>query len=288
MVEPTPTDLLITGAQGQLGRALATAAKVRGVRARGRDLDTLDIRDPDAVKRWIGSSRPSTVINCAAFTAVDDCESHPDEAMAVNGIAVGHLASACNQVGALLVQVSTDYVFDGRGQHPYAEDEPAAPLNVYGHSKLRGEELARSADRHLIVRSAWLFGHSGRNFVDTIRSRVSDGTPILKVVVDQRGCPTYCDDLAESILDLVAARAHGVVHAVNSGDTSWYGLAKEIARLLAVNVEILPVPTDEFPRPARRPAFSVLDTSRLVTLLGRPMPSWQDALRRYLEESCES
>jgi dTDP-4-dehydrorhamnose reductase len=288
MVESTTTDLLITGAHGQLGRALTAAAEIRGLRAQGRDLDTLDIRDRDVVGRWICSARPSTVINCAAFTAVDDCESHQDDAMAVNGIAVGHLASACNKVGAVLIQVSTDYVFDGLGERPYAEDDPVAPLNFYGFSKLHGEELARSADRHLIVRSAWLFGHSGRNFVDTIRSRIFDGTPTLKVVVDQRGCPTFCDDLAESILDLTAAQAHGTVHAVNSGNTSWYGLAQEIARLVAAEVEILPVPTQEFPRPATRPAYSVLDTSRLVALIGRPMPTWQDALARYLEDTCGS
>jgi dTDP-4-dehydrorhamnose reductase len=200
----------------------------------------------------------------------------------------GHQLRRIHRCRRLREPLSTDYVFDGLGERPYAEDDPVAPLNFYGFSKLHGEELARSADRHLIVRSAWLFGHSGRNFVDTIRSRIFDGTPTLKVVVDQRGCPTFCDDLAESILDLTAAQAHGTVHAVNSGNTSWYGLAQEIARLVAAEVEILPVPTQEFPRPATRPAYSVLDTSRLVALIGRPMPTWQDALARYLEDTCGS
>jgi len=251
-------------------------------------VDTLDIRDAATVRDWITAARPATVINCAAMTAVDDCESNEAEATAVNGTAVGTLASACTAVGARLVQVSTDYVFSGDDDHPYTEDDSTAPLSAYGRSKLLGEEHARSSRDHLVVRTAWLYGHGGRSFVATICAQIESGTTKLRVVTDQRGCPTLCDDLAASILDLVDVRANGVVHAANSGDTTWHGFATEIARILRAEVDIEPVASAEFPRPAPRPAYSVLDTSRLTALLGRPMPRWQDALARYLGTRCAS
>jgi dTDP-4-dehydrorhamnose reductase len=276
------TTALITGSYGQLGRAVAAACAGRGIAVEGRDIDTLDITDPEAVTAWVESAGPRAVINCAAYTAVDDCESHEDEAMAINATAVGHLAAACNRVGATLVQISTDYVFDGRGTRPYREDDPVAPTSAYGRTKLRGEELARTAASHLIVRTAWLFGHGGRHFVGAIRDQIEKGNPRLRVVSDQLGSPTYCDDLAEALLDLLQAGATGTVHGVNGGTTSWHGFACEIARQLGAAVEVEPVTTAEFPRPAPRPAYSVLDTERLVALIGRSMPPWQDALARYL------
>ena len=275
---------LITGAYGQLGRALAAGCASRGLSCEGRDLETLDIGDADAVDEWILGARPQVVVNCAAFTAVDDCEVQPDLARRVNGTAVGYLAAACNQTGARLVQVSTDYVFSGRGARPYREDDPVAPCSAYGRTKLHGEEIAARAERHLIVRTAWLFGHGGRHFVAAIRRQIDDGARTLRVVADQRGSPTFCDDLAQAIIDLVEGGAAGVVHAVNAGGTSWYGFAEEIVRLVGAEVEVVPVATSEYPRPAARPAYSVLDTSRLERLLQRPMPPWQDGLRRYLDE----
>jgi dTDP-4-dehydrorhamnose reductase len=223
------------------------------------------------------------VVNCAAYTAVDDCEAQPELAMRVNGTAVGHLAAACDRAGARLVQVSTDYVFAGDGERPYREDDPVAPRSAYGRSKLRGEELAARAQQHLIVRTAWLYGHGGRHFVNAIRHQIDDGVRALRVVADQHGSPTFCDDLAEAIVDLVEVGATGVVHAVNAGGTSWHGFAEEIVRLVGAEVEVLPVTTSEYPRPAPRPAYSVLDTSRLERLLQRKMPPWQDGLRRYLD-----
>jgi dTDP-4-dehydrorhamnose reductase len=261
------------------------ACRKRGVPCIGRDLDTLDIRDPDAVHRWVNETRPEILINCAAFTAVDDCETQEDLATAVNGTAVGHLAAACREADALFVQISTDYVFAGDAEKPYTERDPVAPQSAYGRSKLRGEEMARTAPRHLIVRTAWLFGLGGRNFVEAIRGQVDAGVERLRVVADQRGCPTFCDDLADATLDLTAAGATGTFHAVNSGITTWHGFAVEIAGLLTADVEVVPVTTREFPRPAPRPAYSVLDTGRLETTLGRPMAPWQDGLRRYLETS---
>jgi dTDP-4-dehydrorhamnose reductase len=280
--------LLVTGSQGQLGRAVLAAAAGRGLVTDGRDLDTLDITSREAVDEWIVTARPRAVVNCAAYTAVDDCEGAEDEARAVNAAAVGHLAAACNQVGAVLVQISTDYVFDGAGSRPYREDDPVAPASAYGRTKLLGERAAASADHHLVIRTAWLYGRGGRHFVGAIRRQLEGGATRLRVVADQLGSPTYCDDLAGALLDLVEAGATGTVHAVNDGATSWHGFAEEIVRLLGADAEVIPVTTDEFPRPARRPAFSVLDTGRLAALIGRRLPPWSDALARYLEVPCES
>jgi dTDP-4-dehydrorhamnose reductase len=186
------------------------------------------------------------------------------------------------------VQISTDYVFAGDGDRPYREDDPVAPKSAYGRTKLRGEELAADARRHLVVRTAWLYGHGGRNFVEAIRGQIDGGAESLKVVADQRGSPTYCNDLAEAVLDLMEADVDGVVHAVNTGETTWHGFAVAIASLLGKDVEVLQVKTGEFPRPAPRPAYSVLDTSRLSGVLGRSIPPWEDALARYLEALCAS
>ncbi|MCU0303942.1 MAG: dTDP-4-dehydrorhamnose reductase [Thermoanaerobaculales bacterium] len=279
--------ILVTGSYGQLGRAVLAAAEIRGLEAEGRDLDTLDITSRQAVDEWIVAARPRLVVNCAAFTAVDDCETAEGSARAVNADAVAHLSAACNVVGATLVHISTDYVFDGAGSRPYREDDPVAPTSAYGRTKLLGEQAARSAHRHLVIRTAWLYGRGGRHFVGAIRRQLEDGATRLRVVADQIGSPTYCDDLAEALLDLVEVGASGVVHVVNDGTTSWHGFASEIVRLLGADAEVIPVTTAEFPRPARRPAYSVLDTARLTTLIGRRLPPWGDALARYLEASCE-
>jgi dTDP-4-dehydrorhamnose reductase len=282
------TDILITGVYGQLGRALVGAARARGLDTVGHDLDTLDITDAAAVERTVAELRPGAVVNCAAYTAVDDCESHQDLAVAVNATAVAHLARACTRCAARLVHISTDYVFAGDATRPYREEDPIGPMSAYGRSKLGGEEAARTTPEHLIVRTAWLYGRGGHNFVEAIRRQIDSGAASLRVVADQSGCPTLSDDLAEAILDLLACHARGVVHAVNSGTTTWHGFACEIARQLGAEVAIEPVTTAEFPRPAPRPRFSVLDTSRLEDLIGRKLPPWQDALARYLEAPCGS
>ncbi len=282
------TDLLVTGSLGQLGRAVRAEAERRGLTVAGHDLDTLDITDPRAVHRMVRDLRPGAVINCAAMTDVDGCEARPDRAMAVNGEAVAHLAEACAGSGAVLVQLSTDYVFPGEGQRPWREDDPPAPLSVYGRSKLRGEEAARLAPRHLIVRTAWLFGPGGRNFVEAILRQVEEGRRRLQVVADQHGCPTYAPDLARVLLDLLEAGAGGIVHATNHGHTTWYDFARAIVELAGVTAQVLPVDTAAVPRPAPRPRYSVLDTSRLRGILGRDLPPWRDALARYLEARCGS
>jgi dTDP-4-dehydrorhamnose reductase len=279
------TDLLITGVYGQLGKALQRTALRQGLEITGHDVDTLDIADRAAVEREVLRTRPRTVVNCAAYTAVDACETDEHAATVINGDAVGHLASACNQVGARLIHISTDYVFSGTADRPYSESDPTDPRSAYGRSKVRGEELARTGERHLIVRTAWLYGRGGTNFVETIRGLLQKGTLPLRVVDDQQGSPTFCDDLAEALVDLERVDASGLVHAANTGITSWHGFASEIVRLLGVDAEVRAVKTAEFPRPAPRPGFSVLDTSRLTRLLGRSMPPWQEALSRYLEST---
>lgn len=282
------TELLVTGADGQLGRALLAEAHSRGLAAEGHDLDTLDIRDAAAVRELVGWLRPRVVVNCAAFTAVDACEEREAEALAINGTAVGHLAAASDLAGAVMVQISTDYVFSGEQDGPYREEDPPHPINAYGRTKLRGEELARTAQEHLVVRTAWLYGDGGHSFVEAIRGQLDAGAREIRVVNDQQGCPTYAVDLAAALLDLLERGARGVVHAVSSGSTSWYGLALEIVQRLGSPATVVPVPSEAFPRPARRPRNSVLDTSRLSELLGRPMPDWRDALGRYLEVECAS
>jgi len=273
--------LLVTGARGQLGLALAATCRVRNVEFFGIDLPEYDITDAAVVSAVVLAFSPTVIVNCAAFTAVDAAEEREAEARRVNADAVGYLAEAADAVGALLVQISTDYVFDGSGRRPYREDDPCRPLQAYGRTKLEGEEMARRAHRHLIVRTAWLFGE-GHNFVRTIRRQLEAGARTLTVVADQYGCPTYAADLAGALLQLVRLEAEGVVHAVNDGYTSWHGLACEIVRLLGSTADVVPVETSAVPRPARRPSWSVLDTTRLCSILGFPMPPWRDALARYV------
>jgi dTDP-4-dehydrorhamnose reductase len=280
--------LLVTGSLGQLGRAVLSAAEQRGLETEGHDLDTLDITDSAAVDDMVSRVRPGVVVNCAAFTAVDQCEKDEATATAVNGTAVEHLARACNRQGALLVQISTDYVFPGNGDRPYREDDPTGPAGTYGRSKLLGEHAARHALQHLILRTAWLYGHGGRHFVAAILRQIQGGATTLRVIADQHGCPSFCDDVAAATLDLVSVGARGTVHVVNSGATTWHGFATEIVRRSGLSSEVTPVSTSEYPLPAPRPAYSILDTARLASLLGAPLPDWRDALGRYLEDPCGS
>jgi len=280
------TDLMVTGSEGQLGRALVNAAATRGMSVEGFDIDTLDITDAGAVREVVGWLRPRILINCAAFTAVDDCEKREPEATAVNGRAVAHLAAASDLAGALLVQVSTDYVFSGTAARPYVEDDPPDPISAYGRSKLAGEKAAASAREHLLLRTAWLFGHGGNNFIEAIRRQLEEGADELRVVSDQSGNPTYCSDLAEAVLELVERRARGIVHVVNAGSTTWHGLAEEIVRRLGSEVPVRATRSETLGQAAPRPACSELSTAKLEALLGRRLPDWRDALNRYLESAC--
>ncbi len=273
--------LFVTGSRGQLGRALQRAAAAGGHEVIGRDLPELDITDAGAVRGAVANARPDALINCAAYTAVDAAEAEEGRALAINGTAVECLAAAADSAGARLVQISTDFVFDGVTGRPYREDDPPHPLSAYGRTKLAGERAAALARRHLIVRTAWLFG-DGANFVRAIRRQLDAGTRTLEVVADQRGCPTYAEDLADAVIALLAAGAEGTVHAVNAGSASWFEFAAEIVRLLGVAADVVPITTAAAARPAARPPFSVLDTSRLRAITGADLPPWPQALARFL------
>jgi dTDP-4-dehydrorhamnose reductase len=275
----------VTGASGMLGQAVVTECRQRGVEVHGLSHVDLDVRDRTQVATLISRIRPAAVINCAAYTRVDDAEAEPDEAMAVNADAAGNLAAACASMDARFVYVSTDYVFDGQGMAPYPVDAPIAPVNAYGRSKARGEALVMASEsRWLIVRTSWLYGRGGANFVDAImaKARVSQR---IQVVDDQVGRPTWSRSLAAGLLDLIAADATGIHHYADEGTASWFGFAQQIVDVAGLQCDVEPVSSDVFERPAPRPSYSVLDLSATRGLLPSPPPHWRDSLRRYLAES---
>lgn len=277
---------LVFGGTGMLGRAVVAEARRRGHAALGLSHGQADVTDADRLLYWAEAFRPDIVVNCAAFTRVDACEEQESRAFEVNGRAVAHVTAAADSVGAALLHVSTDYVFSGEGSEPYGEDAPTDPRSVYGRSKLEGEGHALAARRSLVVRSSWLFGPGGPNFVSTILRLVENGPHPLKVVNDQTGCPTYTPFVARALWDLIpkvqSGEVSGVVHYRNREPVTWYDFAREIARLWDRSVEVRPVSTDEFPRPAPRPAYSVLDVTRFERTVGRDVESWGWGLVEYL------
>jgi len=280
--------LLVTGAEGMLGWEIERAARrlVAGVdwRVAAHPRDGLDITDLDAVRQAIGIVSPAVLINCAAWTDVDGCESNEIEALRVNGEAPGRLARICQEAGVVLVHFSTDYVFDGTATHPYTEDDPVHPVSAYGRSKLAGEVAIRETGAaHLILRTQWLYGSRGKNFVDTILLRAAAGEP-LRVVNDQHGAPTYARELAAATLAAIAKGIRGTYHAANSGACTWYDVARAALALADMDPDaVTPVATAEIPRPARRPAWGVLDTIRLERAGVRLSP-WREALETYIRK----
>lgn len=249
--------------------------------------EQLEITDSAGVRRQVAAAAPAILVNCAAYTQVDRAEEEESVATAVNGSAVEHLAAAANAAGALLVQISTDFVFDGRASRPYEVNDPPAPLSAYGRSKLVGERAASMAEQHLIVRTSWLFGANGSNFVEAIRRQIDAGTNPLRVVGDQRGRPTYTPHLARAVIRLArlarrSADARGIAHYADAGECTWYDFARAIVEETGAPAEVVPVSTAEFPRPAPRPAYSVLSTERYERLTGVHPESWRDGLREYL------
>ncbi|MFN7986097.1 MAG: dTDP-4-dehydrorhamnose reductase [Thermoanaerobaculia bacterium] len=275
---------LILGAGGMLARGLARLRP--GARALG--VAELDVTDGAALARAIVPG-VSVVWNAAADTRVDLAESDPSH-LAVNDVAVGEIARLCRDAGALLVHVSTDYVFDGRPGRPWREDDPVAPLNAYGRGKLGGERRALASGAEvLVVRTSWVFAPGGVNFVDTMLGLAASGRTELKVVDDQRGRPTFAPDLARALVRLAEVGARGLVHFANAGETTWYGLAKEaLARGGYPNVRLVPCATSEFPRPAARPANSVLDTTRYERLAGEAPRHFTEALDEHLRLRAEA
>ena len=267
--------VLVTGGSGQLAHAIRRFWT--GHELLVPEEARLDLANREAIREVITSVKPDVVINAAAFTQVDRCEAEVDRAMLVNGTAVGWMAEACGQIAASLVQISTDYVFDGQGKRPYREEDPVNPVSVYGKSKLLGEQEARKAPRHLIVRTAWLYDAWGMNFYNTMLRLAAQGQP-LTVVDDQWGSPTSCRALARQLQVLVESGWRGTLHATCSGETSWHGFAAEIFRQRGLTVALTPCATGDFPRPAPRPAYSVLSGERRASSGVDCMPGWREAL----------
>ncbi|UTG91717.1 dTDP-4-dehydrorhamnose reductase [Geobacter sulfurreducens] len=276
--------ILVVGAKGMLGRDLM---RVLPGDVRGVDIEEIDITSPESVRRVILTLKPRVVVNCAAYTDVDGCETNADLAMAVNGEGVGNLAAVTREIGALLVQMSTDYVFDGAKESPFLEDDPVNPLSVYGRSKLLGEEKARENPDHLIVRTQWLYGLAGKNFVETML-RLSKERSEIAVVDDQVGSPTWTMDLALAISELIENNCRGTYHAANRGICSWYEFARTIFAEAGTEMTVRPQTTAQLGRPAQRPLYSALCCDKLSRDTGLELEGWREALATYLETRREA
>ena len=266
-----------------LGIAVSSEGRSRGAEVCSYDREQLDVLDAGEILRVAERLRPTSIVNCAALTAVDECESRAEEAMAVNGAAVGDLAEISRRLDAHLIQVSTDFVFDGEASRPYREDDPPAPLSSYGRSKLEGERRALEWGGSLVLRTSWLFGPGGANFVTAMAGRIHGGDKPLRVVDDQVGCPTYTLYLAKAIWDLLSLRSVGILHYRNRHPVSWRDFAARIATLLGDEDEVEAISTEDLARPAPRPRYSVLDVSRFESLVGRPVEDWEVGLNEYLK-----
>ena len=277
-----PIPILVTGARGQLGDAIRRRAERFPAYAfTFTDIDELDICDKKAVHDFVRRGHYAYLINCAAYTAVDRAESDPDRCLSINRDAVGHLATAAREVGARMIHLSTDYVFDGRATRPYREDDTPSPTSVYGRTKLAGEHvlLETLPTDAVILRTAWLYSEVGNNFVKTML-RLGAERSEIRVVSDQIGSPTYAGDLAEAVLHVLSAPTFhpGVYHYTNEGTCSWYDFACHILRVARPACTVVPISTADYPTPAARPAYSVLDKSRIRQVYGIQPPLWQDSL----------
>ena len=282
--------LLVAGAQGQLARAMIELApSATDVTAFALGRPALDLTAPASVLKTLADFKPDVIVNAAAYTAVDKAESEPDAAMSLNADGPARLAEAADKMGAILIHVSTDYVFDGTKTTPYVEDDPAAPLGAYGRSKLAGEVAVRAATaRHIILRTAWVHSPFGANFVKTMLRLAAD-RPEVRVVDDQIGSPTYAPHLADAILAISRAAIvdqdgarFGTYHAAGAGAVTWCGMAREVMRVSASlggpSANVAAITTAEYPTPARRPANSRLDCTKLATAFGVTLPRWEDGV----------
>lgn len=271
----------IFGAAGLLGKALMREWQSDEVT--GLDIPDGDLRDPRQVEDMVRRTQPDWIVLTAAYTDVDGCESNREMAFEVNCRAAVNVARSAKQNGCRLLFLSTDYVFDGAKTRPYEVDDPRSPRSVYGHSKADAEvQLREVLPNCCITRTSWMFGMSGKSFPDTIL-KLASAHPELDVVNDQRGSPTYSIDLARAIMQLCRKNAEGIVHATNSGECTWFDFAREIVRVAGLSTVVRPTTSDKFVRPAERPKYSVLSL-RSLQRYGITMPSWQDALRRYIAE----
>ena len=275
--------ILVTGVKGQLGYDVVNELKKRGHTPIGVDVEEMDITDASAVEKEIKKEPLDAVIHCAAYTAVDAAEDNREICMRVNAEGTRNIARVCRELDLKMVYISTDYVFDGEGERPWEPDDPREPLNVYGESKYQGElAVEEYLEKYFTVRIAWVFGVNGKNFIKTML-RLAESQKEINVVNDQIGSPTYTYDLAVLLADMVETEKYGRYHATNEGLCTWYEFAKEIFRQAGADVKVNPVSSDEFPAKAKRPHNSRMDKSKLVQNGFRPLPTWQDALKRYLE-----
>lgn len=276
--------VLVTGATGQLGTVLCRRLSHETLLP--KDLPAFDLSQSGLEAELI-ALQPDVIIHAGAYTDVDGAEREPEKAMAVNATGTTQVAQAAARVGARLIYVSTDYVFDGTQRVPYRESDTPHPVNQYGMSKWRGEQAALSSGADaLVVRTAWLFGQAGKNFVKSIM-RAAQEQPELKVVDDQRGCPTYADDLADALVQLMHRDVTGILHVTNEGDCTWRGFAQAIVQEMGASVLVRPITTAEAGRLAKRPAYSVLSPDRRLSL-GVPMPHWTAALKRFMRAQQEA
>lgn len=276
--------ILVTGMTGQLGFDVARELERRGEKFIGTTRKEINLLTEDGAKNFILEKKPDAVIHCAAYTAVDKAESEAETAITVNGLGARWIAEACREIGAKMIYVSTDYVFGGDGRTPYEVDDEKSPVNTYGRSKLLGEDaVAAILKDYFIVRTSWVFGVNGKNFVKTMLN-LADKNKKLRVVDDQIGSPTYTPDLAKLLVDMIHTEKFGVYHATNEGFCSWAEFAKEIFKQADKKVEVEPIATVDYPTPAKRPFNSRLSKTSLDDAGFSRLPTWQDALKRFLAE----
>ncbi len=276
--------VLVTGFNGQLGWEVVQLLEKRGVECRGVDIQDFNLLDGPGVKAYVQEYAPDVIVHCAAYTAVDKAESEPETCAAVNGDGTMNMVRAALSVGAKMVYISTDYVFSGKGEEPWQEDSPYDPQNVYGLSKAQGEIAVRSLmKRYFLIRTSWVYGIHGKNFVRTML-RLGRERSELRVVDDQIGSPTYTADLARVICDLIPTEKYGIYHVANEGYMSWAQFARLILSGAGISSRVIPVPSSEYPTPARRPLNSRLSMKRLRESGIEPMPPVENALARYLQE----
>lgn len=276
--------VLVTGVKGQLGYDVVNELTKRGHIAVGTDIEEMDITDSKSVDSVIKESAPDAVIHCAAYTAVDAAEDNVDLCRKINAEGTQNIANVCKELDIKMIYISTDYVFDGEGERPWEPDDERTPLNVYGQTKYEGElAVQNTLDKFFIVRIAWVFGVNGKNFIKTMLN-LGKTRDSLTVVNDQFGSPTYTFDLAKLLVDMVETDKYGIYHATNEGICTWYEFACEIFKQAGMNIKVSPVLASEYPAKAKRPSNSRMSKEKLTENGFEKLPTWQDALSRYLKE----
>lgn len=271
--------ILVTGANGMLGQDLCPILEDEDYDVIETDIHNLDFTNPDETEKVIKSCLPDYIIHLGAYTNVDKAEEEKEAAYKINVSGTQNIAGVCQKLGITLIYISTDYVFDGTKEGKYIPSDKPNPVNVYGETKLKGEEIVQQCDKYYIVRTSWLYGHHGKNFVETMISLADK--PEIKVVNDQKGCPTWTVELSNGILDIIENKLpYGIYHVCGSGETTWYDFAKEIFRLTGMSVNLKECSSKEFQRPAKRPANSSMENNGILR-------DWKTALKEYIELRCE-